>query len=108
MRGSDAAAIRTKAVRDGDYYVINGQKTFITNGTFADIIVLACKIDLSRQPEEEDQSIAVEGESLQYVKRQSAEKMGRHATDTTELFFEDCRVPVGNLFSVKRMKASNT
>ena len=43
--GSDLAAIRTKAVRDGDCYVINGQKTFITNGMFADIIILACKVD---------------------------------------------------------------
>ena len=45
--GSDLAAIRTKAVRDGDHYIINGQKTFITNGTFADVIITACKTDAS-------------------------------------------------------------
>jgi acyl-CoA dehydrogenase len=95
--GSDAASIRTKAVRDGDYYVINGQKTFITNGTFADFIVLACKIDTPDNPKKKVSLICVEGDSLQYVKRRQLEKMGRHATDTTELFFEDCRVPVANV-----------
>jgi acyl-CoA dehydrogenase len=95
--GSDAAAIRTKAVRDGDFYVINGQKTFITNGTFADAIVLACKIESPDNPKKKVSLICVEGDSLKYVKRRQLEKMGRHATDTTELFFEDCRVPVGNL-----------
>jgi acyl-CoA dehydrogenase len=95
--GSDAAAIRTKAVRDGDYYVISGQKTFITNGTFADVIVVACKIDSPSNPKKKVSLFAVEGDSLQYVKRRQLEKMGRHATDTTELFFEDCRVPAGNL-----------
>ncbi len=95
--GSDAAAIRTKAVRDGDYYVISGQKTFITNGTFADVIVVACKIDSPSNPKKKVSLFAVEGDSLQYVKRRQLEKMGRHATDTTELFFDDCRVPAGNL-----------
>jgi acyl-CoA dehydrogenase len=95
--GSDAAAIRTKAVRDGDYYVISGQKTFITNGTFADVIVVACKIESPSNPKKKVSLFAVEGDSLQYVKRRQLEKMGRHATDTTELFFEDCRVPAGNL-----------
>jgi len=95
--GSDAAAIRTKAVRDGDYYVISGQKTFITNGTFADVIVVACKIDSPNNPKKKVSLFAVEGDSLHYVKRRQLEKMGRHATDTTELFFEDCRVPAGNL-----------
>jgi acyl-CoA dehydrogenase len=95
--GSDAAAIRTRAVRDGDYYVISGQKTFITNGTFADVMVVACKIDSPSNPKKKVSLFAVEGDSLQYVKRRQLEKMGRHATDTTELFFDDCRVPAGNL-----------
>ncbi len=96
--GSDASAIRTKAVKDGDYYILNGQKTFITNGTFADAMVVACKIDSGDPSTANKMSLlVVEGDSLQYVKRRQLEKMGRHAQDTTELFFEDCKVPVGNL-----------
>ena len=95
--GSDAAAIRTKAVRDGDYYILNGQKTFITNGTFADAMVVLCKVESPGSTGKNISLLVVEGDSLQYVKRRQLEKMGRHATDTTELFFEDCKVPVGNL-----------
>ncbi len=96
--GSDAASIRTKAVKDGDYYILNGQKTFITNGTVADIMVVMCKIESPTDPAAKNISLlVVEGNSLQYVKRRQLEKMGRHALDTTELFFEDCKVPVGNL-----------
>jgi acyl-CoA dehydrogenase len=96
--GSDAAAIRTKAVRDGDYYILNGQKTFITNGSVADIMVVMCKIESPSDPTAKNISLlVVEGDSLQYVQRRQLEKMGRHALDTTELYFQDCKVPVGNL-----------
>jgi acyl-CoA dehydrogenase len=95
--GSDAAAIRTKAVKDGDYYILNGQKTFITNGTFADAMVVLCKIESPGSTGKNISLLVVEGDSLKYVKRRQLEKMGRHATDTTELFFEDCKVPVENL-----------
>jgi len=102
--GSDAAAIRTKAVRDGDYYVLNGQKTFITNGTFADAMVVLCKVESPDHLSGKRVSlIVVEGDSLKQVKRRQLEKMGRHATDTTELFFEDCRVPAGNLLGEEGM-----
>lgn len=94
--GSDLAAIRTKAVRDGDYYVINGQKTFITNGTFADIIVTACKVDTA-DGGKGITLIAVEADSPGFHRGRRLEKMGRHMQDTAELFYEDCRVPVGNL-----------
>ncbi len=100
--GSDLAAVRTKAVRDGDYYIINGQKTFITNAINADIIIVACKIEDPHASEGSPKKkpislIVVEGDSLKYVRRRQLEKMGRHALDTGELFFEDCKVPVGNL-----------
>jgi acyl-CoA dehydrogenase len=96
--GSDAAAIRSKAVRQGDHYILNGQKVFITNGTFADIMVVMCRVESPDvDPKKNYSLLCVEGESLKYVKRRQLEKMGRHATDTTELFFEDCPVPVGNL-----------
>jgi acyl-CoA dehydrogenase len=94
--GSDLAAIRTKAVRDGDYYIINGQKTFITNGIFADIIITACKTDTPDKPRAIT-LIAVEADSPGFHRGRKLEKMGRHMQDTAELFYEDCRVPVGNL-----------
>jgi acyl-CoA dehydrogenase len=94
--GSDLAAIRTKAVRDGDFYVINGQKTFITNGMFADIIILACKVD-SPGVSRGISMIVVEAGAPGFSRGRQLTKMGFHMQDTAELFFEDCRVPVGNL-----------
>ena len=94
--GSDLAAIRTKAVRDGDSYVINGQKTFITNGYFADLIVVAVKTD----PEAGHKGISlilVEKDAPGFSRGRKLEKMGYHMQDTAELFFEDCRVPVTHL-----------
>jgi acyl-CoA dehydrogenase len=94
--GSDLAAIRTKAVRDGDHYIINGQKTFITNGIFADIIITACKTGAAEQ-NRSITLIAVEADSPGFHRGRQLEKMGRHMQDTAELFYEDCRVPAGNL-----------
>ncbi len=94
--GSDLAAIRTKAVRDGDHYIINGQKTFITNGIFADIIITACKTGESEKSKSIT-LIAVEADSPGFHRGRQLDKMGRHMQDTAELFYEDCRVPVGNL-----------
>lgn len=96
--GSDLQAIRTHAIRDGDEYVINGQKTFITNGYYCDLIVLAVKTDLQAQPPYKGVSlIVVENGTPGFIKSRKLEKMGLHASDTAEIFFEDCRVPVDNL-----------
>jgi acyl-CoA dehydrogenase len=96
--GSDLQAIRTVAVRDGDEYVINGQKTFITNGYYCDLIVLAVKTDPRAQPPYKGVSlIVVENGTPGFNKTRKLEKMGLHSSDTAELFFEDCRVPVTNL-----------
>ncbi len=94
--GSDLAAIRTKAVRDGDSYVINGQKTFITNGYIADLIVLAVKTD----PNAGHRGISlilVDKDAPGFHRGRKLEKMGAHLAETAELFFEDCRVPASNL-----------
>ncbi len=94
--GSDLAAIRTRAVRNGDSYVINGQKTFITNGFFADLIVLAVKTS----PEAGHRGISlilVDKDAPGFTRGRKLEKMGYHMQDTAELFFEDCRVPASNL-----------
>jgi len=93
--GSDAKNIRTRAIRDGDHYVINGQKTYISNGQHADIIVLACKTD----PNEGAKGvtlIAVPGNTPGLERGRNLEKIGLKAQDTSELFFNDVRVPAGN------------
>lgn len=93
--GSDLAAIRTKAVRDGDYYVLNGQKTFITGGVFADVHVVACKTDSSQGAKSITLIVAEAG--TPGLSTRQLEKMGWHKQDTAEVFFEDCRVPASNL-----------
>jgi acyl-CoA dehydrogenase len=93
--GSDLAAIRTRAIRDGDSYVINGQKTFITGGVFADVHVVACKTD-SSSGARGITLIAAEAGTPGLTAR-PLEKMGWHKQDTAEVFLEDCRVPADSL-----------
>jgi acyl-CoA dehydrogenase len=95
--GSDLAAIATTAVRDGDHYVINGSKTFISNGILCDLCVVAAKTDPS--PENAHRGISlfvVEAGTKGFVKGKKLHKMGMASQDTSELHFEDCRVPVAN------------
>ena len=100
--GSDVAGIRTKAIRDGDEYVVSGSKTFITNGPRADFIVLVVKTD----PEARHEGISLMVVDLRdeggehvpgFTVSRELEKMGMHASDTGELAFEDVRVPAENL-----------
>jgi acyl-CoA dehydrogenase len=95
--GSDLQNVKTKAIRDGDHYVLNGAKTFITNGAQAELIVVVAKTD----PGE-----AAKGVSLLVLETEGAEgfrrgrvldKVGMHGQDTSELFFDDVRVPAENL-----------
>jgi len=100
--GSDLAALRATAVRDGDEFVINGQKTFITNGMSCDLIVVAVKTDPAAEPAHNGISlIVVEDGTPGFVKSRKLEKMGQHIGDTAELFFEDCRVPVSHLLGAE-------
>ncbi len=94
--GSDLAAIRATAVRDGDEYVINGQKTFITNGYFADLVVLAVKTDPS-QGYNGISLILVDKDAPGFQRGVRLRKMGGHMQDTAELYFGDCRVPAWHL-----------
>ncbi|NMG55201.1 acyl-CoA dehydrogenase family protein [Aromatoleum aromaticum] len=90
--GSDLKNIRTRAVRDGDDYVINGQKVFISNGQMCDVIVLAAKTD--RDAGAKGITLFLVDTSLPGFKRgKNLEKLGLKAQDTSELFFEDLRVP---------------
>jgi alkylation response protein AidB-like acyl-CoA dehydrogenase len=100
--GSDVAGIRTTARRDGDEYVINGSKIFITNGARADFIVLVTKTDPDKGHDgitlfvvdlKDDNGDPVPGFSVS----RKLEKMGMHASDTAELAFEDVRVPAENM-----------
>ncbi len=93
--GSDVAAITTRAMRDGDDYVISGTKTFITNGTRADFVTLAV-----RTGEAGPQSISVivfPTDTPGFAVGRRLDKLGSRASDTAELFFDDCRVPARNL-----------
>ncbi len=93
--GSDVAAIRTKAVRDGDDYVINGAKTFITNGNIADYVTTAVR---TGGPGHGGISlIVVPTDTPGLTRGRRLQKLGTHASDTAELTFEDCRVPARNL-----------
>ncbi len=95
--GSDLAAIRTTATLQGNKWIINGQKTFISNGATADLIVVACKTDKSVPAHKGISLICVESNSPGFRRGKKLKKMGLHAQDTAELFFEDCRVPEENI-----------
>jgi alkylation response protein AidB-like acyl-CoA dehydrogenase len=94
--GSDLAGVRTTAVRDGDSYVINGQKTFITNGEHADLVIVVAKTDQSRGAHGIS-LLVVERGTPGFARGRRLEKIGLKANDTTELFFDGCRVPAENL-----------
>jgi len=94
--GSDLQAMRTTAIRDGDEYVINGQKTFITNGQHSDFVIVACKTDPSLGAKGIS-LVIVETGTPGYEKGRNLDKIGQKAADTSEMFFSDVRVPVTNL-----------
>ena len=98
--GSDVQNIRTQAIRDGDEYVINGQKVFTTNGHSADLLLLACKTDPTQKAKGVS-LILVETDRAGFTRGRKLEKIGCKAQDTSELFFSDLRVPVGNLLGTE-------
>lgn len=95
--GSDAAAIKTHAVRDGDDYIVRGQKWFITSAHVADYIVLVVKTDPSAQPAHNGFSLLLVDAKAKGVSIKPIETMGRHTTHTNQIFFDDVRVPARNL-----------
>jgi len=94
--GSDLAAIKTTALRDGDHYVLNGQKTFISNGILSDVVIVAAKTD-PKSSHSGVSLIVVEAGTPGFEKGRKLNKMGMHSQDTAELHFTDCRVPAANL-----------
>lgn len=96
--GSDLAQIKTSAVKEGDHYIINGEKTFISNGISANLIVVACKTDPNAVPAHKGVSLfLVEGDTPGFSRGRKLKKMGQHSQDTAELIFEDVVIPAGNL-----------
>lgn len=94
--GSDLGNLQTRAVRDGDHYIINGEKTFISNGLKAGIVIVACKTDPGAGHKGISLIVVEEG-TPGFIRGKRLEKIGQPAGDTTELIFEDARVPAGNL-----------
>lgn len=99
--GSDVQSMRTTAVKDSDHYIINGSKTFITNGHFCDFVVVACKTD---------NNAGINGISLIVVERETVgfsstqlKKIGWHSSDTGEMAFDNVRVPVSNIVGKEGM-----
>jgi acyl-CoA dehydrogenase len=99
--GSDLAAMRTTAVEDGDHVVINGQKTFISNGINCDLLVLAARDPKVENPHRAVDLYCVEAGTPGFEKGKRIKKVGWHAQDTAELFFHDCRVPKANRLGEK-------
>jgi acyl-CoA dehydrogenase len=96
--GSDLANIQTRALRDGDHYVISGAKTFISNGQIGDLFIVVAKTDPDASPPHDGVSLLlVEAGTKGFEKGRKLDKLGLRGQDTSELFFEDCRVPVTNL-----------
>jgi alkylation response protein AidB-like acyl-CoA dehydrogenase len=94
--GSDLAGIQTEAVKDGDDYILNGAKTFITNGINADLVVTVCKTDPAGG--HRGLSLLVVETGMEgFTRGRNLKKIGQHAQDTAELFFKDVRVPAANL-----------
>jgi alkylation response protein AidB-like acyl-CoA dehydrogenase len=94
--GSDLAGISTTAVRDGDHYVVNGSKTFITNGINSDLVITAVKTDPSKR--HAGVSLLVIEDGMEgFTRGRNLEKIGLHSQDTAELFFTDVLVPASNL-----------
>jgi alkylation response protein AidB-like acyl-CoA dehydrogenase len=94
--GSDLASMATTAIRDGDRYVVNGSKTFITNGINADLVITAVKTDPTQR--HKGMSLIVLERGMEGFERgRNLSKIGQHAQDTAELFFNDVHVPVANL-----------
>ena len=94
--GSDVRGVTTQARREGNEYVISGQKTYISNGQNCDFVIAVTKTDPAR-PRDAISLILVEADRPGFVRGRNLKKLGNHAQDTSELFFDDVRVPVSNL-----------
>jgi acyl-CoA dehydrogenase len=96
--GSDLANVQTRAIRDGDEYVVNGAKTFISNGQNCDLVIVVAKTDPDASPPHKGISLLlVETDAKGFERGRNLKKLGLKGQDTSEMFFNDCRVPAENL-----------
>lgn len=93
--GSDLQGVKTTAKRDGNHYIINGSKTYITNGQNADVVIVVAKTDPSLGAKGIS-LILVDADTPGFSRGRNLDKIGQHSADTSELFFEDVRVPITN------------
>lgn len=100
--GSDLQGVKTSAVKDGADYVINGSKTYITNGQHADLVIVVAKTDPA-QGARGTSLILVESDREGFARGRNLDKIGLHSQDTSELFFSDVRVPQSNLLGAEGM-----
>jgi len=100
--GSDLQSVKTTAILEGDHYVLNGSKTFITNGQMADLVIVVAKTN-KEEGSKGTSLLLVEASSIGFEKGQNLEKIGMKAQDTSELFFQDVKVPKENLLGVDGM-----
>lgn len=101
--GSDLQAVRTTAVLDGDEYIINGSKIFITNGYLCDMVIVVCKTGQEDKGSVNLSLIIVEADRVGFSKGKPLNKIGMKGQDTCELFFNDVRVPKANLLGMEGM-----
>ena len=95
--GSDVAGFQTRAELDGDEYVLNGSKTFISFGQIADLIIVIARTDKEGPPHKGLSLFLVEGDAPGFTRGNKLNKMGFNGQDTSELFFDNCRIPASNL-----------
>ena len=95
--GSDLGRIETRAVLKNGEYVINGSKIFISNGQLADLFIVAVRTSSPERPHDGISLLLVPSDSPGFARGRNLEKIGLHAQDTSEIFFDDCRVPAENL-----------
>ncbi|WP_139115718.1 acyl-CoA dehydrogenase family protein [Pseudomonas sp. 25 R 14] len=99
--GSDLQAVKTTAVLDGDHYVLNGSKTFITNGLLSDMVIVVARTGNSGKGAQDLSLLLVDAKSEGFSKGKPLKKVGMRGQDTCELFFNDVRVPKGNLLGAE-------
>jgi len=99
--GSDIARLTTSARREGDHYIVNGTKTFISNGQLADLCITAVRTSDTGRPHQGISLLMIEADREGYRRGTNLQKVGLHAQDTSEIYFDDCRVPVENLLGVE-------
>jgi acyl-CoA dehydrogenase len=99
--GSDVAGIKATAVEDGNYFVLNGQKTFISNGINCDLVIVAAKDPEEKNPHVAVDLFLVEADTPGFEKGKMLKKIGWRSQDTAELFFFDCRIPKANRLGEK-------